>query len=87
MRLDDRVPVRWGGPCALTADLAPHGTPPPRRPLLADITFLETSARKKINVDTVFIDLVRQINSQVPDKKGKKGGAAGGKSGGGCIAM
>ena len=61
--------------------------PPPRRPLLADITFLETSARKKINVDTVFIDLVRQINSQVPDKKGKKGGAAGGKSGGGCIAM
>jgi len=35
-------------------------------------TFLETSARKKINVDEVFYDLVRQINRQMPDKPDKK---------------
>ena len=38
-------------------------------------TFMETSARKKINVDEVFFDLVRQINRQMPkegDKKKKK---------------
>ncbi|KAJ3074369.1 Ras- protein Rap-1b [Podochytrium sp. JEL0797] len=38
-------------------------------------TFLETSARKKINVDEVFFDLVKQINKNSPggkDKKGKK---------------
>ncbi len=40
------------------------------------VTFLETSARKKINVDEVFFDLVRQINKQMPEKanKKKKGG-------------
>jgi len=40
------------------------------------ITFLETSARKKINVDEVFFDLVRQINRQMPaaSEKKKKGG-------------
>ncbi len=32
------------------------------------VTFLETSARKKINVDEVFFDLVRQINKSLPDK-------------------
>eukprot|EP00842_Homolaphlyctis_polyrhiza_P004321 jgi/Hompol1/4890/HPOL_001033-RA len=32
-------------------------------------TFLETSARKKINVDEVFFDLVRQINKSMPDKQ------------------
>ncbi len=31
-------------------------------------TFLETSARKKINVDDVFFDLVRQINKSIPEK-------------------
>lgn len=31
-------------------------------------TFLETSARKKINVDDVFFDLVRQINRSLPEK-------------------
>jgi GTPase SAR1 family protein len=31
-------------------------------------TFLEASARKKINVDEVFYDLVRQINLAMPDK-------------------
>ncbi|KAI9102858.1 small GTPase superfamily [Phlyctochytrium arcticum] len=34
-------------------------------------TFLETSARKKINVDEVFFDLVRQINRSLPDKDKK----------------
>ncbi|KNC97789.1 hypothetical protein SpCBS45565_g01171 [Spizellomyces sp. 'palustris'] len=34
-------------------------------------TFLETSARKKINVDEVFFDLVRQINRSMPDKDKK----------------
>ena len=51
------------------------------------ITFLETSARKKINVDNVFIDLVRQINSQLPEKKGKKKAAAEGGKSGGCIVI
>ena len=36
------------------------------------VTFFETSARKKINVDEVFFDLVRQINKQMPDKAEKK---------------
>ncbi|EGF81748.1 hypothetical protein BATDEDRAFT_23334 [Batrachochytrium dendrobatidis JAM81] len=35
-------------------------------------TFLETSARKKINVDEVFFDLVRQINKSMPEKEKKK---------------
>lgn len=35
-------------------------------------TFLETSARKKINVDEVFFDLVRQINKQMPVKPDRK---------------
>ncbi|KAJ3311041.1 Ras- protein Rap-1b [Boothiomyces sp. JEL0838] len=35
-------------------------------------TFLESSARKKINVDEVFYDLVRQINKTMPDKDKKK---------------
>lgn len=36
--------------------------------------FYETSARYKINVDEVFYDLVRQINTQLPakDKQRKK---------------
>lgn len=36
--------------------------------------FYETSARYKINVDEVFYDLVRQINTQIPakDKQKKK---------------
>lgn len=37
-------------------------------------SFKETSARKKINVDEVFYDLVRQINSSMPEKEKKKGG-------------
>lgn len=35
-------------------------------------TFLETSARKKINVDEVFFDLVRQINRSMPEKVREK---------------
>lgn len=35
-------------------------------------SFFETSARKKINVEEVFFDLVRQINKQIPDKADKK---------------
>ncbi|KAJ1497987.1 Ras- protein Rap-1b, partial [Coelomomyces lativittatus] len=38
-------------------------------------SFYETSARKKINVDDVFHDLVRQINKIVPEAKKKKGKA------------
>ncbi|KAI9331234.1 small GTPase superfamily [Zopfochytrium polystomum] len=34
-------------------------------------TFLETSARRKVNVDEAFFDLVKQINRSNPDK-GKK---------------
>jgi small GTP-binding protein len=34
-------------------------------------TFLETSARKKVNVDEVFFDLVRQINKAMPEKVGR----------------
>jgi len=45
-----------------------------------NVTFLETSARKKINVDEVFFDLVRQINRQMPDK-------AATKKKGGCILL
>ncbi|KAJ3218204.1 DNA-binding transcription factor rap1 [Clydaea vesicula] len=33
-----------------------------------DCTFLETSARKKVNIDEVFFDLVRQINKSMPEK-------------------
>ncbi len=36
------------------------------------VTFYETSARKKINVDEVFFDLVRQINRQMPEKADQK---------------
>ncbi|KCV69516.1 Ras-like protein Rap-1b [Fonticula alba] len=36
------------------------------------VRFFETSARMKINVDEVFIDLVRQINKQSPQPTGKK---------------
>jgi GTPase SAR1 family protein len=31
-------------------------------------TFLESSARKKVNVDEIFFDLVRQINKTQPEK-------------------
>ncbi|KAJ3320293.1 Ras- protein Rap-1A [Blyttiomyces sp. JEL0837] len=34
-------------------------------------TFLETSARKKINVDEVFYDLVKQVNRSLPEKERK----------------
>lgn len=34
-------------------------------------TFLETSAKSKINVTEIFHDLVRQINRKSPDTKGK----------------
>lgn len=30
--------------------------------------FLETSARKKINVDELFFNLVKQINQTMPEK-------------------
>ncbi|CAH8491644.1 unnamed protein product [Schistosoma turkestanicum] len=34
-------------------------------------SFLETSAKAKINVNEIFIDLVRQINKQIPPVKQK----------------
>ena len=42
------------------------------------VTYLEASARKKINVEEIFYDLVRQINSSAPEKGGAKGGKRGG---------
>eukprot|EP00999_Lentomonas_sp_LEN2_P001095 NODE_2100_length_654_cov_4.316888_g2050_i0.p1 GENE.NODE_2100_length_654_cov_4.316888_g2050_i0~~NODE_2100_length_654_cov_4.316888_g2050_i0.p1 ORF type:complete len:184 (-),score=47.43 NODE_2100_length_654_cov_4.316888_g2050_i0:10-561(-) len=45
----------------------------------AGVTFMETSARKKINVDEVFFDLVRQINKASP--------AAAKKKKGGCVLL
>lgn len=36
-------------------------------------TFLETSAKMKINVTEIFYDLVRQINKNLPDIKKKRG--------------
>ena len=35
-------------------------------------TFMESSAKAKINVSELFYDLVRQINSQTPEKPEKK---------------
>jgi Ras-related protein Rap-1A/Ras-related protein Rap-1B len=36
-------------------------------------TFLEASAKLKVNVPEVFYDLVRQINKKIPDRQGKGG--------------
>ena len=35
-------------------------------------TFMEASAKKKINVENIFIDIVRQINEKIPDNKKNK---------------
>jgi len=35
-------------------------------------SFLESSAKAKINVNEIFYDLVRQINKKSPEKKPKK---------------
>ncbi|XP_003383013.1 PREDICTED: ras-related protein O-Krev [Amphimedon queenslandica] len=37
-----------------------------------NITFMESSAKAKINVSEIFYDLVRQINSKQPEKTVKK---------------
>jgi small GTP-binding protein len=34
-------------------------------------SFLETSAKAKVNVNEIFIDLVRQINKKIPQNSGK----------------
>jgi Ras-related protein Rap-1A/Ras-related protein Rap-1B len=40
-------------------------------------TFMETSAKQKINVNEIFIDLVRQINSKTPGlNKGNDSGSS-----------
>jgi Ras-related protein Rap-1A len=44
-------------------------------------TFLETSAKSKINVNEIFHDLVRQINKKNPDTKSKA------KKKGGCVIL
>jgi len=41
-------------------------------------TFLETSAKLKVNVNELFHDLVRQINSVAPAENKKKGRKKGG---------
>lgn len=41
-------------------------------------TFLEASAKTKLNVDQIFHDLIRQINRANPESKDKKGGKKGG---------
>lgn len=38
------------------------------------IKFMETSAKKKIGVNEIFFDLVRQINRKQPDTKGGRSG-------------
>jgi len=43
--------------------------------------FLETSAKAKVNVQTIFQDLVRQINKKNPETKSKK------KKKGGCCVL
>eukprot|EP00041_Stephanoeca_diplocostata_P012214 m.203794 g.203794 ORF g.203794 m.203794 type:complete len:189 (+) comp18861_c1_seq2:196-762(+) len=45
-------------------------------------TFLETSAKMKINVNQIFYDLVTQINRMSPSGGGKQAG-----SGGGCACV
>mmetsp|Transcript_107359 Transcript_107359/g.149691 ORF Transcript_107359/g.149691 Transcript_107359/m.149691 type:complete len:191 (-) Transcript_107359:191-763(-) len=49
-------------------------------------SFLEASAKNKINVNEIFYDLVRQINRKSP---GGKGGGGGGKQSGdgGCCVL
>merc|ERR1712146_407211 len=44
-------------------------------------TFLEASAKTKVNVDQIFHDLIRQINKANPDKPAKS------KSKGGCSLL
>ena len=34
-------------------------------------SFLETSAKERVNVDEIFSDLIRQINKKIPDGKKK----------------
>ena len=45
-------------------------------------TFLEASAKTKVNVDQIFHDLIRQINNANPPETQKKK-----KSGGGCSLL
>jgi Ras-related protein Rap-1A len=49
----------------------------------ANCTFLETSAKMKINVNEIFHDLVRQINQLAPMAKPRGKG----KKGGGCTLL
>lgn len=46
-------------------------------------TFLETSAKMKINVNEIFHDLVRQVNRRQPDSERKNPG----KKKGGCVLL
>jgi small GTP-binding protein len=49
-------------------------------------TFLETSAKAKVNVDEIFHDLVRQINRQTPDPRRKANKKKSG-SGRSCVLL
>jgi len=44
-------------------------------------TFLESSAKTKVNVEAIFHDLIRQINRTTPEKPQKE------KKKGGCMLL
>ena len=44
--------------------LPPAPTPPHPPPCCADVDFIESSARKKADVEDIFLTLVRQIHAQ-----------------------
>ncbi len=51
-------------------------------------SFFEVSARKRINVEEIFRDLIRQINLQAPKSSGPKvGGDAGWGGVGVCLQI
>ena len=56
---DQRVVSAEQGECLLKKFGTRHGT------------YLETSARNKVNVDQIFIDLIRNIRASIPDENKK----------------
>jgi len=50
-------------------------------------SFMETSAKSKINVNEMFCDLVRQINRRGGDRRGNRRGKTAGKEEKGCCVV